>query len=123
MAEEKDLDLQHALEKGTKKMNLADLQQRGFKSVKVLDEKTMEEIVRKAVDRVVSTQTAEEKEKFVAESKKELDRLMREHKAARTRAQLLEVDKNELVEQLEAQQRELELKSQLEEELLHRKFV
>ena len=89
MAEENDLDLQHAFEQGTKKMNLADLERKGFKSVKVLDEKTMEEIVRKAVDRVVSTQTAEEKARIIQESQKELDRLMKEHRAAKSRAQLL----------------------------------
>jgi DNA repair exonuclease SbcCD ATPase subunit len=123
MSEERELDLQNALERGTKKMNLADLQQKGFKSVKVLDEKTMEQIVRKAVDRVVSTQTAEEKARIVEESQKELDRLMKEHRAVKTGAQLLEADKNELVERVEALQRELELKSELEEERLHKKFA
>jgi len=122
MAEDKDLDLRNALEQGTKKMALKDLEQRGFKNVKVLDERGLEELMRKAVDRVVSTQTAEEKTRIVAESRKELDRIMKEHKAARSRAQLLEADKNELVEQVEALQRELELKSELEEELLHKKF-
>src|SRR5262249_18870731 len=123
MAEDhKDLDLRGALEAGTKKMALKDLEQKGFKNVKVLDEKGLEELMRKAVDRVVSTQTAEEKARIVEESRKELDRLMKEHKAARSRAQLLEADKNELVEQVEALQRELQLKSELEEELLQKKF-
>src|SRR5579862_4026833 len=118
----KSLDLRNALEQGTKKMALKDLEQKGFKNVKVLDEKGLEDLMRKAVDRVVSTQTAEEKTRIVEESRKELDRLMKEHKAARSRAQLLEADKNELVEQVESLQRELELKSELEEELLHKKF-
>lgn len=123
MADEKtELDLKGALEQGTKKMALKDLEQKGFKNVKVLDEKGLEELMRKAVDRVVSTHTAEEKARIVEQSRKELDRMMKEHKAARSRAQLLEVDKNELVEQVEALQRELELKSELEEELLHKRF-
>jgi hypothetical protein len=117
-----ELNLHNALEQGTKKMALKDLEQKGFKNVKVLDEKGLEELMRKAVDRVVSSQTAEEKARIVEQSRKELDRLMKEHKAARSRAQLLEADKNELVEQVEALQRELELKSELEEELLHKKF-
>jgi len=120
--ESKELDLRNALEQGTRKMALKDLEQKGFKNVKVLDEKGLEDLMRKAVDRVVSSQTAEEKARIVEESRKELDRLMKEHKAARSRAQLLEADKNELVEQVEALQRELELKSELEEELLHKKF-
>jgi len=118
----KDLDLRNALEMGTKKMALKDLEQKGFKNVKVLDEKGLEELMRKAVDRVVQVSSAEEKTRIMAESRKELDRLMKEHKAARSRAQLLEADKNELVEQVEALQRELELKSELEEELLHKKY-
>jgi chromosome segregation ATPase len=118
----REIDLRGALEAGTKKMAIKDLEQKGFKNVKVLDEKGLEELMRKAVDRVVSTQTAEEKARIVAESRKELDRLMKEHKAARSRAQLLEADKNELVEQVESLQRELELKSDLEEEMLHKKF-
>ncbi len=118
----RDLDLRNALEAGTKKTSLKDLEQKGFKNVKVLDEKGLEELMRRAVDRVVSSQTAEEKARIVEQSRKELDRLMKEHKAARSRAQLLEADKNELVEQVEALQRELELKSELEEELLHKKF-
>jgi predicted nucleic acid-binding Zn-ribbon protein len=118
----RDLDLRNALEAGTKKTSLKDLEQKGFKNVKVLDEKGLEELMRKAVDRVVSSQTAEEKARIVEQSRKELDRMMKEHKAARSRAQLLEADKNELVEQVEALQRELELKSELEEELLHKKY-
>lgn len=122
MSDEKDLDIKGALEAGTKKMGLDELKQKGFKNVKVLDEKGLEELMRKAVERVVSTQTAEEKAKIIADSRKELDKLMKAHNAARSRASLLEADKNELVEQVEALQRELELKSELEEELLHKKF-
>ena len=118
-----NLDFQQALDAGTKKMDLSDLEKRGFKRVKVLDEKTMEEIVRKAVDRVASTRTGEEKERILAETQKELDRLMKEHRAVRTKAQLLESNKNELAETIHALQRELELKSELEEERLHKKFV
>lgn len=123
MSDGNDLDFQQAIERGTKKMALSDLQQKGLKSVKVLDERVLEEIVRKAVDRVVSSQTAEEKARIYEESRKELERLIQEHRAAKSRAQLLEEDKNDLVGQIEALQRELELRSQLEEERLHKKFV
>src|ERR1051325_8513504 len=93
-----NLDFQQALDAGTKKMDLSDLEKKGFKKVKVLDEKTMEEIIRKAIDRVASNRTGEEKEKILAETQKELDRLMKEHRAVKTRAQLLESNKNELAE-------------------------
>ena len=118
-----ELNLQGIFDAGSQKMDLTDLEKQGFKKVKVLDQKAMEEFIRRAVDRVVSTQTAEEKERIVAESRKELDRLMKEHRDVKSRAQLLETDKNELVEHLEAMQRELELKSELEEATLHKKFL
>jgi hypothetical protein len=118
-----DLNLQGVFDAGSQKMDLTDLSKQGFKKVKVLDQKAMEEFIRKAVDRVVSTQTAEEKERIFAESRKELDRLMKEHREVKSHAQLLESDKNELVEHLEALQRELELKSELEEATLHKKFL
>lgn len=118
-----NLDFQQALDAGTKKMDLSDLEKKGFKKVKVLDEKTMEEIVRKAIDRVASNRTAEDKERILAETQKELDRLTKEHRAVKTKAQLLESNKNELAETIHALQRELELKGELEEERLHKKFV
>src|SRR5262245_60376527 len=123
MADNDNLDFQQALDAGTKKMDLSDLEKKGFKKVKVLDEKAMEEIVRKAIDRFASHQTAEEKEKILAETQKELDRLMKEHRAVKTKAQLLESNKNELAETIHALQRELELKGELEEERLHKKFT
>jgi hypothetical protein len=118
-----NLNLQGVFDAGSQKMDLTDLSKQGFKKVKVLDQKAMEEFIRKAVDRVVSTQTAEEKERIYAESRKELDRLMKEHRDVKSRAQLLESNKNDLVEHLEALQRELELKSELEEATLHKKFL
>ncbi len=121
--EKKDLDLSQAIERGTQRTTLRDLEKKGVQNVKILDEKALEELVSKAVDRVVNTQTAEQREKVLADSRKELDRLMKEHKAARSRAQLLETDKNELIEQLEAMQKELSLQSELEEENLQKKFA
>src|SRR5213078_499237 len=120
---DRNLNLQGIFDAGSQKMDLTDLEKQGFKKVKVLDQKAMEEFNRKAVDRDVSTKTADEKERIIAESRKELDRLMKEHREVKSHAQLLESDKNELVEHLEALQRELELKSDLEEATLHKKFL
>lgn len=123
MADDNDLNIQQAFDAGAQKMDITDLEKQGFKKVKVLDQKAMEEFIRRAVDRVVSTQTAEEKARIIEQSQKELDRLMKEHRAAKTKAQLLESNKNELAETIHALQRELELKSELEEERLQKKFV
>ncbi len=122
MADEKDLDIKRMIEQGTKRMTLRDLAEKGFENVKVLDERQVQQMVTQAVERVVTTQTAEEKAKVAAESRKELDRLIREHRAIRSRAELLEADKHELVEQVENLQRQLQLKSDLEEETLHKKL-
>ena len=123
--EGKELDLRGAIERGTQRTTLGDLEKKGVKNVKILDEKALQELVEKAVDRVVSarTQTVEEREQMLAESRRVLDRLMKEHKAARTRAQLLESDKNELIEQVESLQKELSLQAELEEENLQKKFL
>jgi DNA repair exonuclease SbcCD ATPase subunit len=117
-----NFDISKALEAGTKKMTLDELQQKGHQKVKVLDEKALTDLVSRAVNRVVTTQTGEERARILAESRKELDRLMREQKAVRSRAELLEADRTELVAQVEALQRELELQSELEEENLHKKY-
>jgi chromosome segregation ATPase len=122
MANERDFDIKKVIEQGTQRMTLKDLASKGFDNVKVLDEEAVHSMITQAVDRVVSTQTTEQREKILAESRKELDRMLREHKAMRGRAQLLESDKNELVEQVEVLQRELQLKEELEEETLHRKL-
>jgi len=122
MADENDLDIRKVIEKGTQRTTLKDLAQRGFESVKVLDETAVQDLITRAVDRVVTSHTAEERARILAESRKELDRLLKEHRAARSRAELLESDKHELIERVEALQREIQLKSELEEETLHRKL-
>src|SRR5687768_2083268 len=121
--ENKDLNLQQAIEQGSQRTTLSDLEKKGVKNVKILDEKALQELVAKAVDRVIGSQTDEQREKVLAESRKELDRLMKERAAARTRAELAESDKNELIEQVEALQKELSLQAELEEENLHKKFL
>jgi hypothetical protein len=121
--EKKDLNLQQAIEQGTQRTTLRDLEKKGVQNVKILDEKALQELVGKAVDRVIGSQTDEQREKLLAESRKELDRLMKERAAARTRAELAETDKNELIEQVEALQKELSLQAELEEENLHKKFL
>ena len=121
--EKKDLNLQQAIEQGSQRTTLSDLEKKGVKNVKILDEKALQELVAKAVDRVIGSQTDEQREKVLAESRKELDRLMKERAAARTRAELAESDKNELIEQVESLQKELSLQAELEEENLHKKFL
>lgn len=115
------LDIPKVIQQSTRRVTLQELQQKGFQNVKILDEQAIQELVAQAVDKVVSSQTAEERARVLADSRKELDRLMREHKAEGSRANLLEADKNELIEQVEALQKELQLQMELEEGNLHKK--
>jgi hypothetical protein len=123
MTDDKDLNFQQAFDAGSQKMDLTDLEKKGFKKVKVLDQKAIEEFIRKAVDRVVSNSNIDEKNRIIEQSQAELDRLLKENRATKTKAQLLESNKNELAETVTALQRELELKGDLEEERLQKKFL
>src|ERR1043166_8542793 len=121
MPDGNELDIKKVIEQGAQRVKLKDLAERGHEHVKVRDEEAVHAMVTQAVDRAVSNQTAEHREKILAESRRELDRLMREHRDMRSRAQLLESNKNDLVEQVERLQRQLQLKSDLEEETLHKR--
>src|SRR5204863_7313919 len=83
--ENSNLDIKKVIEQGTQRMTLKDLASKGFDNVKVLDEDAVHSMITRAVDRVVSTQTADQRDQILAESRKELDRLIREHKVMRGR--------------------------------------
>jgi chromosome segregation ATPase len=117
-----NFDLKKLIEQGTKRVTLNDLAQRGFENVKVLDEDAIHQMILDAIDRSLSMQTAEQRQNLAEQSRRELDRLMREHKEMRGHAQLLESDKNELIAQVEALANELRLKEEMEEETLHKKL-
>jgi predicted nucleic acid-binding Zn-ribbon protein len=116
MADEGKVDIRKVIDEGAKRATLSDLAQRGITNVKVLDEQAVEDLIRKAVDKVVSTQTADERARIVANSRKELDRLMKERNEFLSRAGLLEAGKNDLVKQVEKLQNELQLRRQIEEQ-------
>jgi hypothetical protein len=116
MADEGKVDIRKVIDEGAKRATLSDLAQRGITNVKVLDEQAVEDLIRKAVDKVVSTQTADERARIVANSRKELDRLMKERNEFLSRAGLLEAGKNDLVQQVEKLQNELSLRRQIEKQ-------
>ncbi len=121
MAEKNPIDIQKMIEQGTKVASLQDLQQRGFQKVKVLDEQAILSLISQAVDRVVNTQAAEERERIMAESREEFNRLLREQREMKTRAQLLETSKNELIERVESLQKELSLALDVQQDTIHKK--
>jgi hypothetical protein len=88
----------------------------GIRNVKVLDEKTLHQLIAEAVDQVISSQTQEERSKILADSRKQLQKLLAERDKFVSSAQLLEAGKNDLVAQVEKLQAELKLRQQIEDQ-------
>lgn len=116
MADEPKVDIRKVLDEGAQRTTIDALAQKGFRNVRVLDERAVEELIVRAVDKAISTKTAEEKARIVAESRKELDRLMRERNEFMTKAGMLEAGRSELIRQVETLQNELQLRRQIEEQ-------
>jgi chromosome segregation ATPase len=118
MADSDAMDIQRVIDQSVQRTTLSDLARRGIQRVKVLDERAIQNLIRQAVDRVLSTRTSlmaeEERSRLMSDSRRELDRLLREHKEMRSRAELLEVGKNDLVSQVENLQRQLQLQRHVE---------
>jgi hypothetical protein len=116
MVDESKLDIRRVIEQGSQHTTISNLANMGIRNVRVLDERTILELIRNAVDQAVALQTEEERARLVAESRKQLDRLMAERNEFMTRANMLEAGKNELMQQVEKLQEELRLRRQLEEQ-------
>jgi chromosome segregation ATPase len=121
MAEKNPIDIQKVIDQGAKVSSLQDLQQKGFSKVKVLDEQAILNLITQAVDRVINTQTAEERERVAAQSRSEFERLLKEQRDMKSRAQLLETSKNELIERVEALQKELSIAMDVQQDTIHKK--
>ena len=104
MPEQNPIDINKVIEQGSKRTSLDDLKQKGFANVKVLDEKAIQNLISRAIGRVVVTQTSGERSRILAASRKELDRLMKEQREIKSGQQLLEADKTELIAQVESLQ-------------------
>jgi chromosome segregation ATPase len=118
MPEPEGLDIQKVIDQSSTRTTLSDLARRGIQRVKVLDERAILNLIRQAVDRVLSARggllAEEERAKIMADSRRELDRLMKEHNETRSRAELLEAGKSDLVLQIENLQRQLQLQRHVE---------
>ncbi len=125
MPEAEGLDIQKAIEQSATRTTLSDLARRGIQRVKVLDEKGIQNLIRQAVERVLSARSGllaeEERAKLMSDSRKELDRLMREHNEAKSRAELLQAGQSELVQQVENLQRQLQLQRHVERQNIQKR--
>jgi len=115
MADDRRLDIKKVIADNAHVTDVSNLASRGVKRVKVLDENTLQEMIRQAIEQVVSSQTAEERSKILADSRKQLQKLMNERDEFASHANLMESDKNDLIAQIEKLQEEIRLRRKVEE--------
>ncbi len=96
--------------------DLSSLANSGVRKVKVLDEDTLQDLIRQAIDEVIHTQTTEERSKILADSRKQLQKLMGERDQFISRNDMLEANKNQLVQEIERLQTELKARREIEEQ-------
>jgi hypothetical protein len=125
MPDPDSLDLRKFLDKSTSKTSLSDLQKKGVSSVKVLDERTLHKLIQEAVSRIISGRpellTEGERQKIYDDSRKELDRLIREYTTTKKQNEAVSQDRNTLVAELENLQKQLEITRRMYEEKLRQK--
>ncbi len=115
MADDPRLNIKKFIDQGAEHTTLSSLANRGVRNVKVLDEAALYEMIGRAVDDVISSQTSEERSKILADSRKQLQKLLNERDEFMSQANLLEAGKNDLIQQVENLQNELKLRRQIDD--------
>lgn len=115
MADDK-LNIRKAIEDNSQVSDLANLASSGVRRVKVLDERALQEMIEQAVDAVISNQTQAERSKILADSRKQLTKLMNERDEAASRAGMHEASRNDLLQQIERLENEIKLRGNIEEQ-------
>lgn len=119
-------DVRRAIEQSSSKSTLQELAKKGIHRVKVLDEKMIHKLIGESVQRILSTKTNlvsdADREKLIAESRKELDRLMKEFKETKDQAELMTKDKNSLVREVENLQEQVKQQRKLSEETAKQRY-
>lgn len=107
-------EVRNVIEKNTQKISLKDLEKKGFKNVKVLRQNDINLLIKQALDKVLGSKIAEnaeiseqEKERYFIETKKEVERLMREQVEVRKKYAQIEVENKKLSEQVKLQEQKL----------------
>ncbi|HLY72673.1 MAG TPA: hypothetical protein VKU80_01025, partial [Planctomycetota bacterium] len=109
MAQDK-FNLKKVLADNSQVSDLANLASSGVRKVKVLDENTLQEMIQQAIDDVISSSTAEERSRILADSRKQLTKLMNERDEFASRAQMQEAGRNDLIAEIEKLQEEIKLR-------------
>jgi hypothetical protein len=116
MADASKFNIKKVIEENAHATDLASLAGSGVKRVKVLDENTLQDMIERAVDAAISSQTAEERSRILADSRKQLTKLMNERDKFISAADMAEASKNELMQQIEKLQNEMKLLRDVQEQ-------
>jgi hypothetical protein len=114
VADERRLNIRKVIDDHAQASDLNRLAKQGINKVKVLDEKTLLEMIERAVDEAITVQTAEERSQILADSRKQLAKLMGERDEVISRAKLAEAGRDELLQKIDKLQEENRLHREVE---------
>jgi DNA repair exonuclease SbcCD ATPase subunit len=119
-------DARKAIEQSAAKSTLQELARRGIHRVKVLDDAMVQKLIRDAVAHVMASKSdamsAADREKVVAASRQELDKLMKEFQQNKDKSELLTKDKEALASEVENLQKQLQIQRQLSDTLGRQRY-
>ena len=126
MTEQQPFDVRRAIEQSSSKSTLQELAKKGIHRVKVLDESMINKLIGDAVERIISTKTnllsSDDRAKLIEASRKELDRLMREHQSSKDKADLAEQSQATLASTVENLQNQLKTSQRLAEDTAKQRY-
>ena len=126
MAEQQPFDVRRAIEQSSSKSTLQELAKKGIHRVKVLDESMINKLIGDAVERIISTKTnllsSDDRQKLIEASRKELDRLMKEHQATKDKAELAEQSQGSLAATVENLTNQLKTAQRLAEDTAKQRY-
>jgi hypothetical protein len=126
MAEQQPFDVRRAIEQSSSKSTLQELAKKGIHRVKVLDESMINKLIGDAVERIISTKTnllsSDDRAKLIDASRKELDRLMKEHQSTKDQAELAQQSQASLASTVETLQNALKTAQRLAEDTAKQRY-
>lgn len=126
MTEQQPFDVRRAIEQSSSKSTLQELAKKGIHRVKVLDESMINKLIGDAVERIISTKTnllsSDDRQKLIEASRKELDRLMKEHQSTKDKAELAQQSQASLASTVETLQNALKTAQRLAEDTAKQRY-
>jgi chromosome segregation ATPase len=123
---EEHIDIRKIIKDGTSVTTIQDLAKKGYTRIRVINEQMITKLISEAVERIVSTKTnlltEQERERIIQESRRELERLVREHQLMKEKAESIEKDKSAMIKEIENLTQQLKLMQKLSEQEAMRKF-